>query len=183
VLATPARFDSGLVVEAAGRKAMLALQAGQPDAADSWLGRAESTCKPPSCRAQTALLNLRGQLLMERGAAAEARALFARALSSSRAEGNREEEANSLRLDGRAATSTGQHGEAESQLTRALDIDKDLALPRKIAQDLLALAELEFARGAGAAGRDYARRALDVSRAVGSRSLQESAKRLVERTP
>ena len=183
VLAAPARFDEALVAEAAGRKALLALQAGELDVAEQWLGRAEAGCRLPACRSQTALLTLRGHLQLERGSAAEARTIFARSLAASRAEGNREEEANSLRLDGRAATRAGEHGQAEAQLKQALEIDKALALPRKISQDLLALAELELARGAGAAARDYGQRALDVARASGSRSQQEAARGLLERVP
>ena len=183
VLAAPARFEPRFVTEAEGRKALLALQAGRLDTAGEWLARAESGCHAPDCRIQVALLNLRGQLMLEQGAGIEARAAFARALAASRSEGNREEEANALRLDGRAAARTGEHAEAAGLLNQALEIDKQLALPDKIAQDLLALAETELARGQLAAARDYAQRAYDVSRAAGNQRQQDAAKRVVERMP
>lgn len=183
VLGSPARFERRLVAEAAGRKALLALEAAQLDAAAEWLARAENDCRPLECRAQIALLNLRGQLALEQGAAGEARAVAARALTASRSEGNREEEANALRLDGRAATRMGEPAQAAAQLSRALELDKQLALPRKIALDLLALAEAEFARGERGSARDYAQRALDVSRASGSQLQQDAARRLLERIP
>ncbi len=181
VLAAPARFEQQWIAEAAGRKAMLAMQAGQLEVAEKWLVQAESDCRASACRARTALLNLRGQLLLERGAVEEARAILAQSLAASRTEGDREEEANALRLDGRAASRAGEYAQAVTRLNQALDLDKRLALPRKIALDLLALGEAELVNGGREAARDYAQRALDVSRASGSRSLLEQSARLVER--
>jgi ATP/maltotriose-dependent transcriptional regulator MalT len=181
VLVAPARFDSTVVAEAAGRKSSLALQAGDLDVAEQWLGRAEKECGQSQCRIQTALLNLRAQLMLERGGADEARGMAAKALAASRAEGNREEEANALRLDGRAASRQGDPNQGVALLTRALEIDKQLTLPRKIALDLLALAESELARGMRESARDYARRALDVSRASGNRQQQNAAAQMLEK--
>lgn len=181
VLTTTGRFDAAMVAEAAGRKCSLALQAGDLGAAEQWLARAEKECRAPLCRIQNALLNLRAQLALERGGADEARSLAAKALAASRAEGNREEEANALRTDGRAASRQGDPSQAVALLTRALEMDKQLTLPRKIALDLLALAEIELARGMRDPARDYAQRALDVSRAAGNRQQQNAATRLLEK--
>jgi tetratricopeptide (TPR) repeat protein len=181
VLAAPARFEEPLVAQAAGLKTSLALQARELGAAEDWLKRAEGECKPPACRIQTALLILRAQLALERGAAGESRSQAARALAASRAENSREEEANALRVDGRAAAAQGGHAEAVALLNQALAIDKQLALPYKIGLDLMALAETELMRGERQPARDYAQRALDVSRAAGNRPQQEAAARLLER--
>jgi tetratricopeptide (TPR) repeat protein len=181
VLATPTRFDAPVMAEAAGRVSSLALQAGDLGAAEQWLARAEKECRPPQCRIQAALLNLRAQLVLERGGTGEARGLAARALAASRAEGNREEEANALRIDGRAASRQGDPPQAVALLTRALEIDKQLTLSRKIALDLLALAEIELARGMRDVARDYAQRALDVSSAAGNRRQQTAAAQLLEK--
>ena len=181
VLAAPARFDAAVIAEAAGRKSSLALQAGDLGVAEQWLGRAEKECRLPQCRIQSALLNLRAQLALERDGAGEARGLAAKALAASRAEGNREEEANALRIDGRAASRQGDPSQAVALLTRALEIDKQLTLPRKIALDLLALAEIELARGMRDLARDYAQRALDVSRAAGNRQQQNAATQMLEK--
>ena len=181
VLTATGRFDAAMVAEAAGRKCSLALQAGDLGAAEQWLARAEKECRAPLCRIQNALLNLRAQLALERGGADEARSLAAKALAASRAEGNREEEANALRTDGRAASRQGDPSQAVALLTRALEMDKQLTLPRKIALDLLALAEIELARGMRDPARDYAQRALDVSRAAGNRQQQNAATRLLEK--
>ena len=183
VLADPARFEPGLVVEAAGRRALLALQARQLDAAGEWLERAERDCAPPACRARVALTNVRGQLLLEGGNAAQARTVMVQALAGARAEGNQEEEANALRVDGRAAARLGGYDEALALLDRALALDKQLGLPRKIALDLIALAEVALARGERDFARDYARRALSVSRAAGSKRQQADAQRLLESVP
>jgi tetratricopeptide (TPR) repeat protein len=181
VIATPARFEAPVVAEAAGRKSSLALQARELGAAEDWLARAEKECRPPQCRIQSALLNLRAQLVLERGGAGEARGLAAKALAASRAESNREEEANALRTEGRATARQGDASQAHALLARALEIDKQLTLPRKIALDLLALAEIELARGMRDSARDYAQRALDVSRASGNRQQQNAAAQMLEK--
>lgn len=180
VLAAPARFEEPLVAQAAGLKVSLALQARELGAAEDWLKRAEGECKAPACRIQTALLILRAQLTLERGATGESRSQAARALAASRAENSREEEANALRIDGRAAAAQGGHAEAVALLIQALAIDKRLALPYKIGLDLMALAETELMRGERQAGRDYAQRALDVSRAAGNLQQQAAAARILE---
>ena len=181
ITASPARYEGRFIADAAGRQAQLALQAGRPDVAKQWLDRAEQACLPPACASGTALLNLRGQLLLARGSVDEARSAAARALAASRAEGNREEEANALRLDGRVAARLGDHGSASARFEGALEIDRQLALPQKIAQDLLALSETELGRANTGLARDYAQRALDVSRASGNQPQQEQAARLLER--
>lgn len=181
VLAAPGRFERPLVAQAAGLRAALALQTGDLNAAANWLNRAVEECKPPACRIQSALLVLRAQLALERGVAVESRELAARALAASRAEGSREEEANALRVGGRAAAAQGGHAEAIAQLDQALAIDKQLALPYKIGLDLIALAETELMRGERQAARGYAQRALDVSRAAGNRRQQAAAARILER--
>ena len=181
VLASPARFEGPLVAQAAGLKASLALQARVFGAAEDWLKRAAGECKPPACRIQTALLILRAQLTLERGAAGESRSLAARALAASRAENSRGDEADALRVDGRAAAAQGGYAEAVALLNQALVIDKQLALPYKIGLDLMALAEAELMRGERLAARDYAQRALDVSRAAGNRQQQAGAAGILER--
>jgi hypothetical protein len=75
----------------------------------------------------------------------------------------------------------GEHAAASTVLDQALNIDKQLALPHKIGLDLLALAEAELAAGGRQAASDYARRALDVSRATGNRQQQDAALKLLER--
>jgi tetratricopeptide (TPR) repeat protein len=181
VLDAPARFEVPLIAQAAGRKSSLALQARELGAAEKWLTRAEGECQPPGCRLQATLLVLRAQLVLERGAAGESRIVAAQALAASRSEGSREEEANALRVDGRAAAELGDYSQAVALLARALEIDKQLAAPRKIALDLTALAEIELRRGERDSARDYAQRALAVSRASGDRQQQKAATQILER--
>lgn len=181
VLAAPARYERPLIAQAAGRKSSLALQARELDAAEEWLKRAESECKTPACRAGPALLVLRAELMLERGAAGESRNLARQALAASRSEGVREEEANALRIEGRAATALGEHAQGAALLGQALAIDKQLVLPYKIALDLLALAQAELTRNDRQAAREYAQRAFDVSRAAGNRQQQSAAMRVLER--
>jgi tetratricopeptide (TPR) repeat protein len=181
ILRVPAHFEPRWISEAAGRETQIALREGRLDAAGASLDRAERACAAPACRNGTALVNLRAEILLERGDAGEAQTVAARSLAASRAEGNREEEANALRLAGRAASQAGEHERALAQLAEALALDKQLALPRKIALDLIALAEAELARGDRDAAGDYALRALSVSRATGSRLLVQRSEQLVER--
>src|SRR6185503_21139198 len=53
LLAAPSRFDAAVVGEAEGRKSYLHLQAGQLDAAEQWLQRAEKDCALPEDRGNT----------------------------------------------------------------------------------------------------------------------------------
>ncbi|MCC7483864.1 MAG: hypothetical protein IT529_02645 [Burkholderiales bacterium] len=183
LLVEPARFDREVVAEAAGRAALIALEAGDLDAAGNWLELALRECARPRCTAGVALANLRGRLLLEQGAIESARAALAAARSAARAANEPEEEANALRADARAAARMGEHGRAAALLGEALAIDTRLALPAKIALDLQGLAEVELARGDRAAARAYASRALAVSRASGRKGQQEAARRFLEAHP
>jgi tetratricopeptide (TPR) repeat protein len=181
VLVAPARFEGAQLAQAAGLKTSLALQARDLSAAENWLKRADDECRPPACRIQAALLVLRAHLVLEHGAAGDSRMLASQALTASRSEGNREEEANALRIDGRGAAAQGGHAQAVALLEQALAIDKQLTLPYKIGLDLIALAETELLRGERETARDYAQRALDVSRAAGNRQQQAAAASILER--
>lgn len=183
VLASSERFEPQIAIEAAGRRALLALESGRLDAAAEWLGRAELDCVPPECRIRVALLNLRARLMLERGAAAQVRAFMPQVLGAARTEGKREEVANALRVDGLAAARMGSYPQALASLEAALDLDKRLALPDKIALDLTALAETALASGDHRAAGDYARRALAVAGASGSAVQRAAAHRLLELVP
>jgi ATP/maltotriose-dependent transcriptional regulator MalT len=182
ILTAPENFEPRFVAEAAGRNAALALQERRFDAAAEWLDRAERACPQPGCSIQVALLNMRSQLLFERGEPEHAAALLERALVASRAAGDREEEANSLRLMGRIRSHGGDHAGGAALVQRALETDKQLARPGKIAFDLLVLADIELKQGRREAAHQYAYRSLVVSRAVRNRKAEEAAREMLERT-
>jgi tetratricopeptide (TPR) repeat protein len=73
------------------------------------------------------------------------------------------EHANALRLLGRARTRLGKTDDAAAALARALQIDRELGLPERIALDLMYAGENEERRGRAAAAREFYERALRVS--------------------
>ncbi|MDE2452874.1 MAG: hypothetical protein KGL43_04715, partial [Burkholderiales bacterium] len=77
------------------------------------------------------------------------------------------EQANALRLLGRARSQAGQADAAADALAQALAIDRRLGLPQRIGLDLGAAAENERGRGRIDAARDFYERAATVYEASG----------------
>lgn len=174
LLATPQRYPLPRLQQASARKALSALDAGRPDEALAWAGRAEAGCAAP-CELSPAMDNLRAAVALQQGDTAEATSLAARAALQARAHGPRTELANALRLQGRARTAAGDTAAAATLLAQALEEDRALGLPERIALDLLHAAENEQRRGDAAAARGFYARALQVSRAAGLGPLAERA--------
>ena len=88
------------------------------------------------------------------------------ALATQLAQGN--EQANALRLLGRARGQAGQHAQAAADLAQALAIDQRLGLPERVALDLQFAGEVELQRRQPAAAREFFERALVVYQTIGA---------------
>jgi tetratricopeptide (TPR) repeat protein len=156
------------------RRAILELAARNPAAAAEWAGRAERRCERLACELAPALLNVKSQLALDGGQAAEAARLAQAAADAARSRGERAEQANALRNAGRARLVLGEHGAAVAAFEQALAIDHALADPRKIHADLVELARASAAAGDRDAARGYLERAQTVSHAARDpRGLEE----------
>ena len=91
----------GLRAEAAGRKALLHLSAGEPKEAADWQARAQALCG--SCRAQAAILNIGARIALATGNSAAAGELAGRVLKLPPSDEARAEQANAQRIISEAA--------------------------------------------------------------------------------
>ena len=158
-----ANFSERRKIQAELRRAILELSAGNVGAAAVWAGEAERRCAG-SCEYAATILNVRAQVELDSGNAAEAARLALAA--GERSKGNRPEAANALRTLGRARHAQGEPGAALEPLRSALEIDRELGDPRKILADLADLARAADAAGDGEAARGYQERSVAVSRAM-----------------
>ena len=166
ILAAPQRFGPAWVARASARKALLFLDVPDLDAALSWADSAQAACANP-CELGASLANLRAHVALQRDDAAQAASWAARAATITTQPGGAAEQANALRLLGRARSRLKQHDEAALSLAQALAIDRGLGLPERIALDLFHAAENELGRARMPAARDFFERALRVYQAAG----------------
>jgi hypothetical protein len=94
VLASPAA--PALRAEAAGRKALLFLGAGELPAAAEWQARAQALCG--ACRAQAAILNIGARIALADGQSATAAQMAERVLHLPATEETRAEQASARRI-------------------------------------------------------------------------------------
>ena len=174
-----APFRAGHRAEAAYRIAVIEA-ARSPARAGEWLDRAEQHCGS-GCESQGQLLNLRARLLLAAKQPAPALALARRALGIHEKRGDRQEQANSRRLLGDIALGNAQPVEARADYQRALEIDKDEAVPRKIFADLMGIGMTFAAERRREEAATHFRRARDVAQAAGDRAAAaEADRRLTE---
>lgn len=167
VLADPhTAFSERRKVQAELRRAIVELSSGNLGAAAVWAGQAQQRCAATSCEYAAAILNVRAQLELDSGRAADAARLAQSAGERSRSSGSQVETANALRTLGRARHAQGEPAAALEPLKQALDIDREIGDPRKILADLADLSRAAEAAGDPAAAKDYKERGLAVSRAM-----------------
>ena len=157
-------FSERRKIQAELRRAILELATGNTGAAAVWAGQAENRCAQSRCEYAATLANVRAQVELDRGNAAEAARLAQSVAGSGGAP--RAEIANALRTLGRAQQAQGQPAAALQPLRQALDIDRELGDPRKILADLSELARAAQGAGDAAAAGEYKERAQAVSRAM-----------------
>jgi tetratricopeptide (TPR) repeat protein len=160
-----AGFSERRKTQAELQRAILEAASGNRGAAEVWAGEAERRCAT-SCEYAAGILNVRAQLALDSGHAAEAARLAGAAFERARGETARAEAANALRTLGRARAAAGEPGRALEPLRQALEIDRALGDPRKILADLTELARAADAAGDAQAARGYQERGLAVSRAI-----------------
>jgi tetratricopeptide (TPR) repeat protein len=158
------KFPPERLAQAALRRSLIDLDERRYAGAGEWAGRAESQCNG-ACSLSAAIQNVKSQLALEAGQTDDAAASAGRALAASRASGDRSEEANALRLLGISAVRSGDTAAAHAHLVSALEIDRELAAPRKIWLDLVWLGRISAMRGERDSARGYYERALAVSEA------------------
>jgi tetratricopeptide (TPR) repeat protein len=157
-------FSPDRLAQAALRRSVLDMEDKRAAEAGEWLERAGGYCAR-GCSVSAAIQNVRGQLALEAGRPEQATAAARSALGASRAAGDRAETANALRLLGAIALRGGDAAAANGHLAEALAIDKELAVPRKIYLDLIALGRASALKGDRGAASSYYERARAVSEA------------------
>ncbi|UCH54181.1 MAG: hypothetical protein JSW09_05250, partial [Pseudomonadota bacterium] len=124
----------------------------------------------------------RARLALARADHTAALAVARAALAANRRHGDRTEEANSLRLIGDAALRRHELDSAYAAYAEALEIDKALGLPSKIARDLIGIGESRRAQGHAHDAVGYFRRAQSVALAAGDTALARLAVELAGQT-
>jgi tetratricopeptide (TPR) repeat protein len=161
-----------LLIEA---QAQLAL--GRRDAAQLTLAAAADRCAG-ACPQVASLHLLQAQAALAAKRAAEARSHAQAALQWLRDKDEANETGNAWRLIAAAQLAGGVAGDALAAAHKALEIDRLLALPEKIARDWLLIGDIRRAdaRGLGDAAAAY-RRALGVANAAGLADIAALAER------
>ena len=179
ILAAPQLYAGALQAQAAARKALLALDVPDQAAALRWADTALARCAEP-CEMAAALANLRAFVALQSGDADAAAKLAERATELATAAGQEAEQANGLRLAGRAHSLAGRMAVAAEMLARALAIDRRLGLPDRVALDLMAAGENEARRGQREQSRAFFERALNVYLSVGNAAAVSSLRTRIE---
>ena len=164
-------FSERRKLQAELRRAILELAAGNIGAAAVWAGQAEQRCATASCEYAATILNVRAQVELDSGHAADAARLAQAAAERSRGAAGRAETANALRTLGRARLAQREATAALEPLKQALELDREIGDPRKILADLAELARAADAAGDAAAAKDYKDRGQAVSRAMNDAML------------
>src|SRR5262249_16286023 len=151
---SPLAFSQERMAQAALRRALLDMDERRTASALEWLDHATAYCSR-GCTASAAIQNVKGQLALDAARPDHAPPNASAALNASRASGDRAEWANALRLLGAVAIRGGDAASASNYLAEALAIDRELALPRKIYLDLVALGRASALRGDRAAARSF----------------------------
>jgi len=159
-------FSERRKLQAELRRAILELAAGNIGAAAVWAGQAEQRCATASCEYAATILNVRAQVELDSGHAADAARLAQAAAERSRGAAGRAETANALRTLGRARLAQREAAAALEPLKQALELDREIGDPRKILADLAERARAADAAGDAAAPKDCNDRGQAVNRAV-----------------
>lgn len=165
ILSAPTRYPGALQAQASARKALLHLDTREGPLALQWADKAQAACASP-CSLAAVLANVRGQVALEAGDATLAAAQATRAAELATSAEQQAELANAQRLLGRARIKLADSAGAAAALQRALDIDRTLGLPDRIALDLLYAGDNAAAAGQRDAARDFFERALQVAQAA-----------------
>jgi tetratricopeptide (TPR) repeat protein len=174
-------FSADQKAEAAYRKAGYYLDDGNQAEALSWLNKALENCH--SCGAEGRLYNLMARMVLA-GHPQDAMTHARRALALNRKAGDKNEEANSLRLIADAVFQSGDFKVAEQSYDDALRLDKDTGAVAKIALDLMGLGRSIAQQGRRAEAVEYFQRAYSVSEGAGdAKAMEDAAAEIKKVTP
>lgn len=134
-------FAASEKAEAAARSAQLALLLKQPGKAAELAQQAQILCKDSACILEAAILNLRAQAALALGQTQASADLARQAGTIAEKAQQLVELANAQRLLGEIQLRQATAAEAVPLLEHALSLDKQLGLPKKIAEDLHWLAD------------------------------------------
>lgn len=180
ILSAGERMPALRRAEASLRLAILAIDAAETETATRRLIEAEGWCAAP-CALDGKIANTRAHLALRTGNLAEALKFANSGQQINRSRADREELANALRLWANAALLDGRAGEAFAPLREALEIDKQMGLPRKIYRDLLLLGLAARAQNDYPAALVYLQRAVDVAQGDGdTAAVREAAGVIVD---
>ena len=174
-------FSADQKAEAAYRKAGYYLDDGNESEARSWVNKALEYCH--GCGAEGRLYNLMARMTLA-GQPQDAIIHARRALALNRNAGDKNEEANSLRLIADAAFQSGDFKTAQQSYDNALRLDKDTSAAAKIALDLMGLGRSIARQGRRTEAVDYFQRAYSVSEGAGdTKTMEEAAAEIKKMTP
>ena len=174
-------FSAAQKAEAAYRKAGFYLDDGNESEAQSWVNKALEYCR--GCGAEGRLYNLLARMALA-GHPQDAMNHARRALALNRNAGDKNEEANSLRLIADAAFKLEDFKTAEQSYDDALRLDKESGAAAKIALDLMGLGRSIARQGKRAEAADFFRRAYSVSEGAGdARAMEDAAAEIKKVTP
>lgn len=146
-------FTSDALADAAARSAQLALLAKQPGKAAEFAQQAQALCQ--ACTSEAAIFNLQAQAAFSLRQAQVAADLAGKAAAIADKAQQLVELANAKRLLGEIRLHLKAAAEAVPPLDNALTLDKQLGLPRKIAEDLRMLADAHDMLGRRAEAESY----------------------------
>ncbi len=169
ILSRPALYGAPLLAQASARKALLSLDQHDLDSASCWIDKADAGCGD-GCNLAAALMNMRAIIALERSDPPLALRYAARGLELGKLLALEAERANAYRLMGRAHSRAGHFSEATAVLEKALEIDRELGRPDRIALDLVYAAENEELHMQLGRAREYYVRALTAYTAAGNRA-------------
>ena len=169
--------EAGLALDALLLKAQAQLALDRGDAAQQSLAAAASQCTG-ACPQAASLHLLQARAALAGSRAADALAHAETALKLLQGKDQAAETGNAWRLIAAARLAggdlRGELGAALPAAQAALEIDRQLALPEKIARDWLLIGDIQRKVGAGGTAAAY-RRALDVATAAGLADLARLA--------
>lgn len=165
-------FSTAHRAEAAYRRASFYLDDGNAAEARHWTEKALSYCD--GCVAVGRAYNLLARIFLSANPG-ESVNHARRALALNRDAGDKNEEANSLRLIADAALATGDFQAAQQSYEDALRLDKEAGSASKIALDLMGLSNSLARQGKTAAASEYFRRAHSAAQGAGETGIMEAA--------
>ncbi len=158
------KYPDRLLARGCMLKALLYIDEGDLLKASEWSDKAVLLCKESRCNTMAGIYNLKGRVLLLRDDVPGAQEYARRGLRAGG--GKSAESANALRLLGDSSLALKDYGRAESLYQEALEMDKSLGMPSKIALDLKGMAEATIGQGRVDKARQYLLRAMDVSKSA-----------------